>query len=357
MRLLADEHGYYRLGTVQRFDQEWESQASLRLRAGDREALAEYDQRGRILDGTREEMAVAASRRWLGDHLRGLDTVLLTTTNVQAAELARRVRAELAGLGVVERDDVVELYDGNVAGPGDLLIARQNSRITAGRQGRRLANRDVLRFELWDEIGEERFAVVRRRLGRDRRTGLVRWSDHFELSESYLERHVQLAYAGNVHVAQGRTVETAHLVVDETAGREAFYVGMSRGRQQNTAYVVHERTGPDPSSDENGRHDQRAGPPGSATCCRRAWLRSSRLRGALVQRSSRRWQPGESPAKQARCHCGRRQQPHCGGEGGFVVSKAERWIAGCTAEDEPVQHPGHRESDRESELHHCGGYA
>ncbi len=103
-------------------------------------------------------------------------------------------------------------------------------------------NRDVLRIELWDEIGEERFAVVRRRLGRDRRSGLVRWSEPFELAEFYLERHVQLAYAGNVHVAQGRTVETAHVVVDEMAGREAFYVGMSRGRRQNTAYVVHERT-------------------------------------------------------------------------------------------------------------------
>src|SRR6202034_2625384 len=34
MRLLADEHGYYQLSTVQRFDQDWERAASLRLRAG-----------------------------------------------------------------------------------------------------------------------------------------------------------------------------------------------------------------------------------------------------------------------------------------------------------------------------------
>ena len=44
-----------------------------------------------------------------------------------------------------------------------------------------------------------------------------------------------------MHVAEGRTVDTAHLVVDETAGRESFYVGMSRGRERNTAYVVTER--------------------------------------------------------------------------------------------------------------------
>lgn len=242
MRLLADEHGYYQLRSVQRFDQDWERRASLRLREGDREVVAEYDQRGRILDGTREEMAAAACRRWLGDHLSGADTLLLATTNVQAADLARRARDELAALGLVARDDLAELHDGNVAGPGDLIVARQNARVMAGQRGRRLTNRDVLRIELWDEIGEERFAVVRRRLGRDRRTGLVRWSGHFELPESYLEQHAQLAYAGNVHVAEGRTVETAHLVAEESAGREAFYVGMSRGRRQNTAYVVHERT-------------------------------------------------------------------------------------------------------------------
>ncbi len=229
MRLLAGEHGYYQLGTVQRFDTEWESQASPRLRAGEQDVLAEYDQRGRILDGTREEMAAAVCRRWLGDYLSGRDTLLLAATNVQAAELARRARDELAALGLVGRGDLAELYDGNVAGPGDLLVARQNVRITAGQRGRRLANGDVLRIDRWEETGEERLAVVRRHLGPDRRTGLVRWSRPFELPETYQEQHAQLGCADNVHVAQGRTVDTAHLIVDESAGREAFYVGMSQG--------------------------------------------------------------------------------------------------------------------------------
>jgi hypothetical protein len=82
LRLLADEHGYYQLRTVQRFEQDWEREASLRLRAGDTDVLAEYDQRGRILDGTREQMADAAYQRWLADHLSGKTSVLLTGTNV-----------------------------------------------------------------------------------------------------------------------------------------------------------------------------------------------------------------------------------------------------------------------------------
>jgi conjugative relaxase-like TrwC/TraI family protein len=240
MRLLADEHGYYQLSTVQRFDQEWERAASLRLRAGDTGVLAEYDQRGRVLEGTREQMTETAYRRWLADHLSGKLSVLLATTNVQAAELARRARDELAALGKVAATDLVELADGNEAGAGDLIVARQNARIWAGYPRRQLANRDVLRIESWAEIGEERTAIVRRVTGRDPVTGRTRWSVPFEVPERYIEQHAELAYAGNVHVAQGRTVDTAHLVIDDTASREALYVGMSRGRERNTAYVITE---------------------------------------------------------------------------------------------------------------------
>jgi hypothetical protein len=56
--------------------------------------------------------------------------------------------------------------------------------------------------------------------------------------ESYLEEHADLGYAGNVHVAEGRTVDAGHLVVDDTAGRESMYVGMTRGRARNTVYVI-----------------------------------------------------------------------------------------------------------------------
>jgi conjugative relaxase-like TrwC/TraI family protein len=241
MRLLAGEHGYYQLGTVQRFEHAWEAAASLRLRAGDVSVLAEYDRRGRILDGTREEMTAAAVSRWLADHLSGQETLLLAATNAQAADLARRARDKLAALGRVGNDEVIELADGNLAGPGDLIIARHNERIQAGEPGRFLANRDLLQFEAWAQRRGERVAVVRRRTGPDPRTGQPSWTPVFQLSLAYLRQHVQLGYAGNVHIAQSRTVGTGHLVVDETTGREALYVGMSRGRERNTAYVITER--------------------------------------------------------------------------------------------------------------------
>lgn len=158
--------------------------------------------------------------------------MLLVATNVQAADLARRARDELAALGLVANDDLTELRDGNVAGVGDLIVARQNERMLAGEPRRRLANRDVLRIDAWDEIGEARVAMARRMTGHDPRTGEVRWSPQFELPEEYIEQHADLAYAGNVHAAEGRTVDTSHLVVDELVGRESFYVGMTRGRRR-----------------------------------------------------------------------------------------------------------------------------
>jgi hypothetical protein len=58
---------------------------------------------------------------------------------------------------------------------------------------------------------------------------------------AYLEENAELAYAGNVYVAQGRTVDTAHLVVSQGMTRDLLYVGMTRGRERNQAHVV---TGP-----------------------------------------------------------------------------------------------------------------
>jgi hypothetical protein len=91
-----------------------------------------------------------------------------------------------------------------------------------------------------------------------------------ELPAEYIEQRADLAYAGNVHVAEGRTVDSGHLVVDETVGRESFYVGMSRGRERNTAYVITERAraadlspqaGPAPELEDPGAHDDGATPP------------------------------------------------------------------------------------------------
>ena len=60
------------------------------------------------------------------------------------------------------------------------------------------------------------------------------------LPAEYVAADVQLGYASTVHSAQGLTVDTAHLVAGGGSGLDAatLYVGMTRGRERNTAHVA-----------------------------------------------------------------------------------------------------------------------
>jgi len=168
---------------------------------------------------------------WLADHLRGKNVLLIAGSNAEAAELSRRVQARLAQMGSVGPPQAA-LADGNHAGVGDLVRARLNTEINAG--GRQLTNRDTLKITALREAGAE--------VRRQRPDGS--WTETFRVPWSYLARNTELGYAGNVHVAQGRTVDTAHLLVTGTVSRQALYVGMTRGRESNTAHVVTGKTAP-----------------------------------------------------------------------------------------------------------------
>ena len=195
-------------------------------------AIAAYDIRGRIRGADEETAYQRAAGGWLADHLQGKDVLLLAASNAEAAELARRVQSRLAELGKVGAGKAA-LADGNHAGVGDLIRARLNTEIDAG--GQRLANRDTLKVT--SIRGPE---VTVRRQRQD-----ATWTAPFKVPRSYLESSAELAYAGNVHVAQGHTVDTAHLLVTDTLSRRSLYVGMTRGRQSNTAHVVTGNTAPE----------------------------------------------------------------------------------------------------------------
>jgi hypothetical protein len=225
LRLLATELGSIELTEVRRFDAGWEADASLRIRGGDLSALAAYDVHGRIRGADREAAYDSAARAYLADHLQGKDTLLLAGSNAEAAELAQIVQARLIRAGRVQTPRVA-LADGSRAGAGDHIRARLNTHIDAG--GRRLTNRDVLRVTA---IRGPHVEV--RRLLEDRS-----WSAPFFVPDRYLKTNAELNYAGNIHVAQGRTVDTSHLLVTPTVDRRGYYVGTTRGREANTSWVV-----------------------------------------------------------------------------------------------------------------------
>ena len=235
-RLIAARHGSYRLTEVRRFTHAWERDASLRLRDGDVAALAEYDARGRIYHGPQDRVFDDAVSLYLNGFLDGREALLMATSNETAARLSALVRERLVELGRVGEAEIT-LSDGNRAGRGDLIRARLNTCIDA--DGQTLANRDVVRAESINDSGFGRLAAVRRQTGPDQ------WSRPFFVPVAYLESDAELAYAGNVHVAQGRTVDRGHLVVDSGAIRSLVYTGATRGREKNTIHVV---TGaPDPA--------------------------------------------------------------------------------------------------------------
>jgi conjugative relaxase-like TrwC/TraI family protein len=230
-RLLAREVPAAELHEVRRFDAAWERHASIQLRDGDPTAAAAYDRHGRIRGADAETAYDRAASMWLADHLRGKDVLLLAGSNAEATGLSRRVQAKLTQLGAVGPPQA-PLADGNHAGIGDLIRARLNTQIDAG--GRPLTNRDTLQITAFRGPDAE---VRRQRLDGT-------WTGPFQVPRGYLAASAELAYAGNVHVAQGRTVDTAHLLVTDSLSRQALYVGMTRGRQANAAHVVTGNTAP-----------------------------------------------------------------------------------------------------------------
>jgi hypothetical protein len=224
-RALDRELGAAELHEVLRFGAQWERAASLRLRQAHREVFATYDTHGRIRHGDQEAVYARAASEYLADFLTGKDTLLLAGTNAEAAELARIVQSKLAAAGKIG-DPRIELADGNHAGTGDIVRARDNTDLQI--DGQRLVNRDVLKVMAF--AGKD--VQVRRQLPEGR------WSRPFLISPDYFAEYGELAYAGNVHVSQGRTTDTAHLLVSESLSRQSLYVGMTRGRDSNVAHIV-----------------------------------------------------------------------------------------------------------------------
>ena len=225
--LIAARTGAAALGQVRRFHHPWERAASLRLRAGDPTVLAEYDQRGRITGGTPAEAEDAAFAAAMADRARGLSVYLMADTNDVAARLARRARDQLVAAGHVDDTYTVTLADGNHVGVGDQIVTRDNDRYNRSDDGRFVANRDLWTVHAITGLG----GLLITRVDTDR-------VDTVDLDGDYVADRVQLAYASTIHAAQGGTRDTAHTVLTPRSTRTSAYVGLTRGRDENHAYVV-----------------------------------------------------------------------------------------------------------------------
>ncbi|TDO58238.1 AAA domain-containing protein [Kribbella sp. VKM Ac-2571] len=222
-RLIANDTNAAELGDVWRFTNQWEREASLQLRNGQRDVIDLYDEHNRLSHGSLEDMETAAYRAWQADTAAGQTSLLIAADNATVARLNGRARLDRVATGEVEPDGIV-LHDGTRAGLGDHIVTRLNNRrLRIGRRGFVQNGNRWTVIRRWDD------------------GSLTVQNDDLQtvtLPSAYVRESVELAYATTAHRAQGATVDTAHLLVTDKLTRALMYVGMTRGRHSNRAYIA-----------------------------------------------------------------------------------------------------------------------
>lgn len=221
------------LSDIHRFVHMWEREASKALRAGLPEAVAAYDDHGRVHAGTAEQMLDAAYTAWHTDLQAGRASVLVAESNSSVVDLNRRARADRILAGEVYARRAVALGDGTEASMGDLVITRRNARRLSTARGGFVRNGDRWQITAIRRDG----AVEARRVVRQRGGG-TRLRSTVVFPARYVAGYLDLGYAVTAHRAQGLTVDSAYVFVTATTSRENLYVALTRGRFANHAFVA-----------------------------------------------------------------------------------------------------------------------
>jgi len=220
---LVDSHGGIELDQVHRFHHHWERQASLRLRTGDPNVLTEYETRGRLHGGRFEEMEAEIITAWEQARRRGETVALMANSTDTVARLNRLAQHTRTMTGELDANaPSMRIGDGWIL-EGDEVVTRRNDRTLRTDRGLMIKNRDHWTITT---IHPDHSVTL------TGRTGTIR------LPAEYVAEDLQLGYAQTSHATQGRTVDTALLLVDTPTDIRGIYTPMTRGRDSNHAYVV-----------------------------------------------------------------------------------------------------------------------
>jgi hypothetical protein len=210
------------LSEGRRFQNRWEAEASLALREGHDHAVDAYLDHDRVVEGTREEVLDALHRAWELDIQQGRTTLMIAGDSATVDDLNRRARAVRVATGHVA-SEATAIASGQYAGVGDQVVTRHNDRrLTAGRG--------------WVKNGD-RWTVTAAHPDGSLTVKTLAGTKQVVLPAEYVSEHVELGYATTAHRAQGRTLDTAHVLVHPTTTREGLYVAATRGRHANHLYV------------------------------------------------------------------------------------------------------------------------
>jgi conjugative relaxase-like TrwC/TraI family protein len=211
------------LDQVHRFTHEWEKRASLRLGAGDPTVLDVYDHHGRVHSGPREDTETRIVEAWKQARDAGHTVALMANSNDTVARLNHECQQLLVDTGHLDAVEPSLKTGDQVLYEGDEVVTRRNDRTLRTSKGLMVKNRDHWTI---------------RRINGDGTITLTGPTGTVTLPADYVIGHVELGYAQTSHASQGRTVDTALLLIDTPTDSRGVYTPMTRGRHANHAYVA-----------------------------------------------------------------------------------------------------------------------
>jgi ATP-dependent exoDNAse (exonuclease V) alpha subunit len=210
----------YQLATPRRFDQSWEANATLGLRAGDIAAVEAYAARGRL--HTVHPVLVAREIAQVYRRQAGRGRTVAITTNT--AEAARAINREIQHRrDPAQKRPGVALADGTVARVGDQIASRRNDPSLRTSKNHNVRNRHTWTV---DQVAPDGGLVISHPT-----RGKAR------LPADYVARDVELGWAVTGYGNQGDTVDVGIAVLEPGTTRNHAYVAMTRGRKANHAWI------------------------------------------------------------------------------------------------------------------------
>ncbi|WAJ47985.1 relaxase domain-containing protein (plasmid) [Mycobacterium sp. Aquia_216] len=249
-----------RLGEVWRMRDPAERDMSLALRSAHgnrlRKAVGWYRNHGRLHSGDPIAMADDATNAYLQARAQGKDAAIICDRWEIADAINRKLHGALTQAAAAPTDvagdktrfftDTVRVARDQDVRAGDIIISRNNDAslsVEPGAEHRAGEPVDQVRNgNRWHVVGVD---AQRGRLAAERLTDGARTI----FDGDYLREHITLGYATTLHAAQGITVGNSttagacFTVLSDKASRAMAYVGMTRGKDENHAYIYQPITG------------------------------------------------------------------------------------------------------------------
>lgn len=228
-----------RLSEVWRMQDRDERTASLALRNGGaaplRKAVEWYRRHDRLRCGDEVTMAADALAAYRADVAAGKDALL----TADSWELCDALNTQLHNERTRDNPTVTGARDHQI-GRGDIIVSRRNDdkvrvvyRDEHGRPDESRPAPQVRNGQRWeastvtvDDRGRQ--GLLARRLDDDALA---------VFHGAYLREHVHLGYAVTLQSAQGVTADTSYPILSERTNRNLLYLGLTRGREINRAYI------------------------------------------------------------------------------------------------------------------------